>query len=100
MSNQDNGAQSIPSDSPNTQDSAPAEPRKATGKGTGVAASPLNGVKLDLAIILLLAIVLLLSSFVLNWPGSWGLAGYSMLSAFWLVWRTRKVLLANGSEQD
>ena len=96
MSNQDNGAQSIPSEPANTQDSAPSEP----GKGTGVAASPLNGVKLDLGIILMLAVVLLLTSFLFNWPGSWGLAGFSLVSMFWLVWRTRKVLRSNGSGQD
>lgn len=58
-----------------------------------MAASPLNGVKLDLAVILLLAVALLLTSVVFAWPGPWGLGGYSVVSAAWLAWRTRRVLL-------
>jgi hypothetical protein len=64
-----------------------------------VAASPLNGVKLDLAVILVLAVALLLTSVVFDWPGPWGLGGYSVLSAVWLIWRTRRVLLNNQSGQ-
>lgn len=83
-SNQNKGAQSIPAEPANTQ---PSERKK----GTGVAASPFNGVKLDLGFILLGAVALLLTEVVLAWPGSWGLAAYSLLCAMWLVWRTRKV---------
>ena len=63
-----------------------------------MAASPFNEVKLDLGIILFGAVALLLAELVLGWPGTWGLAGYGMLCAFWLVWRTRKV--ERQEEQD
>ena len=93
QSKEDNGAQSIPSEPPATQLSD-------ARKGTGVAASPFNGVKLDLGLILLGAMALLLTELVLAWPGSWGLAGYSLLSAFWLVWRTRRIARENRRERD
>ena len=65
-----------------------------------MAASPFNGVKLDLGFILLGAVALLLAEFSLGWPGSWGLAGYSLMCALWIVWRTRKIAKRQQGGED
>ena len=93
QSTKDNGAQSITPDKAVTQS---ADVRK----GTGVAASPFNEVKLDLGLVLVGAVALLLSDWLSDWPGSWGLAGYGMLCSFWLVWRTRRVVKKSHGEPD
>jgi hypothetical protein len=93
QSNEEKGPQSIAPEHelPNKQ---------AKPGGTRVAASPFNGIKLDLGFILFGAVVLLLTEFVLAWPGSWGLAGYSLLCALWLVWRTRTVARRTKAQQQ
>ena len=64
-------------------------------RGFGVAASPFNGVKFDLAIILIVAVFLLLihdklvaDSFVQLLM----LSGYGMAAMAWLIFRTQGVL--------
>ena len=60
-----------------------------------VAPSPLNGVKLDLAIIIFLSVII--AVIVLNYFESTltqllYLSGYGLVSMFWLVIRTRRVM--------
>lgn len=79
MSGQDKRAQSIAPDSPLTQQ-----------KGSGVAASPFNAIKLELALVLVLAGPLLLlvpaTGTGLLWLGL-----YALAAAGWLSWRTARV---------
>lgn len=64
----------------------------AQRKGFGVAASPFNGVKLELAIIIILGIVLelMLDSITQKDVIQIGvLAGYGLLASGWIILRTR-----------
>ena len=65
--------------------------------GFGVAASPFNAVKFDLAVILIVAVLLLLTHGRLV-TGSFAqfllLGGYGLAAMAWLMLRTRRVLLA------
>lgn len=73
------------------------------GIGFGVAASPLNAVKLDLAVIMICGLLLLLADGFLAAPESvrvglllaYGLAGMS-----WLIARTRRVVKALKRDPD
>lgn len=68
-----------------------------------VSASPLNGVKLDLAIILVIGVVLfiivlqLIESFIGQFLI---LAVYGVLTTIWLIRKTRKILSAHGHDID
>ena len=67
----------------------------ARHQGFGVAASPFNSVKLDIATLGLGGIVLFLAQEL--WLSSlmWQLAlllGYGAFSLGWIIWRTRKVM--------
>lgn len=73
--------------------------KSSARRGFGVAPSPLNGVKRDLALVLLGALLLLLV--VPRLAADMGmqlllLAGYGVLSALWVVIRTRRVLAVLG----
>ena len=64
-------------------------------KGFGVAASPFNGVKIELGIVLILGFVLWLAADSITASIAAQLlllAGYGFISAFWLVIRTRRVM--------
>lgn len=65
-------------------------------RGVTVAPSPLNGVKLELAIILFLGIVVWVVHYRL--PVLWAqfalLGGYGFAAMMWLLWRTRRVIKA------
>lgn len=64
-------------------------------KGFGVAASPFNGIKLELGICVVLGVLLVLGAeFITADEGAqlMILLAYSLLSASWLVVRTRAVL--------
>ena len=64
-------------------------------KGFGVAASPFNGVKFDLAIILIVAVLLLLVHAKLvadSFTQLLMLGGYGVAAMAWLMFRTRSVL--------
>ncbi len=74
------------------------------GKGMTVAPSPLNGVKLDLAIILVVGMLLLLAQGRLMdslLAQLLVLASYGVLGMFWIVIRARKILqrIARDREQ-
>jgi hypothetical protein len=86
MSGQDERPQSIAPETSLTQQ-----------KGTGVAASPFNAVKLELALILVLAICLILV-LPATLQGVLWLAGYAFVAAIWLAWRTRSVLRRHDQE--
>ena len=69
--------------------------RSETRAGFQVAASPLNAVKLELAIIVVMAILLLLLVNALSTEFLTQVAilsTFSMLSAIWLVVRTRRLI--------
>ena len=64
------------------------------GKGFTVQASPFNAIKLDLALIIIMAVVLLLvhNKLVENTLAQLGLLlGYGVVSMFWIVIRTRRI---------
>ncbi|MGD8742199.1 MAG: hypothetical protein PVH46_02165 [Granulosicoccaceae bacterium] len=86
MSGQDKRPQSIAPDAPVTQQ-----------KGTGVKASPFNTVKLELAMLLVLAVALILVVPTTAQGMLW-LSGYALLAACWLTWRTRRVLRRHSRE--
>ena len=74
-----------------------------TGKGFAVAASPLNEVKLDLALLLVVGIILLIIEDKLIEQ----LAGqilllfvYGLLAATWIIFRVKRVLAKHQQEQD
>ena len=74
-------------------DPKPASP--SPSKGFGVAASPFNGVKVELGIILILGFILWLAADSIT--GSITaqlmlLVGYGLVGALWLIIRTRKVV--------
>lgn len=64
-------------------------------RGFTVAASPFNGVKLDLALILLLGVVVfLLQERVFDGTSAAGLAAlliYGLCAAIWIIWRVNRV---------
>lgn len=65
-------------------------------------ASPLNAVKLDLAIIIFIALVLgLLVEYTIHSLRVQLsiLAGFGFLAMGWLIWRTRRVLARHGNGQ-
>ncbi len=69
--------------------------RQSAGKDFGVAASPLNGVKLELGIILFVGLLLWLAvdSITVNLANQLLiLALFGGVSALWLVLRTRRTL--------
>jgi len=73
-----------------------------TGKGFAVAASPLNAVKLDLAILLVVGIVLLLivDKLIDHFAGQLVLLfAYGLLAATWIIIRAKRVL-ARVSHRD
>ena len=64
-------------------------------KGFGVAASPFNGIKLELGLCIVLGVLLWLGAeFIIADEGAQLLLlfGYSLLCAGWLILRTRAVL--------
>ena len=70
--------------------------------GLAVGASPFNAVKLDLAVILVLAVVLgLVHGRITDGLGGQLLllAGFALAAAGWLVWRTRRVLRRESARQ-
>jgi len=69
--------------------------RQAAGKGFGVAASPLNSVKLELGIILFVGLLLWLAVDSITADLAYQLlilGGFSAAGALWLVLRTRRTL--------
>lgn len=69
-------------------------------KGTGVAASPFNPVKLELAVLIVGGALLLVIHPRLIGDGPWQLlclGAYGIGAMAWLVWRTRRVLARSGS---
>jgi hypothetical protein len=72
------------------------ENRSVTGgRGFGVAASPLNEVKLDLAIILVVGVLLLLlQGRVVDglWVQLLLLSSYGLLGMLWIIVRARRVV--------
>ena len=74
-----------------------------TPKGFGVAASPFNGVKLELGVCIVLGMLLWLGAeFIIADEGTQLLIllTYSLSSAIWLVLRTRAVLRGYEMEQS
>ena len=74
------------------QEPSPLTPSK---KGFGVAASPFNGVKIELGIVLILGIVLWLAADSITASITAQLlllVAYGLMGAFWLVYRTRRVV--------
>lgn len=72
-----------------------AREAKPKSRGFGVAASPFNGVKIELGFAILLGILLWLAadSITANEAAQWLiLLAYGLLSMCWLVMRTRAVL--------
>ena len=79
---------------PNRQNPVPSAPSSTT-KGFGVAASPFNGVKIELGVVLILGLVLWLAADSITASITAQLlllVGYGLISASWLVYRTRRVL--------
>ncbi|HEC20432.1 MAG TPA: hypothetical protein ENI97_14020 [Gammaproteobacteria bacterium] len=77
-----------------TSDVSEKDP-ESRNKGFGVAASPFNGVKLELGISLILGVLLWLGAeFITADVGVQLLLllSYGVLAAAWLVWRTRAVM--------
>ena len=69
--------------------------RQSAGKGFGVAASPLNSVKLELGMILFVGLLLWLAVDSITADVSNQLlilAGYGVVGGLWLVLRTRHIL--------
>jgi hypothetical protein len=62
-----------------------------------VTASPFNTVKLELALVLVLAVALILVVPATTEGMLW-LSGYALLAAFWLAWRTRRILRRHSRE--
>ena len=88
--------------SANTSTNKRAESVARKRGGMTVPASPLNVVKLDLAIILFIALVLglLVEYTVHSLPLQFTLlAGFGFLAMGWLIWRTKRVLARHGSGQ-
>lgn len=86
---------------PESRDAVSAEPvaesvsPKSRTSGFGVAASPFNGVKIELGLSILLGALLLLGadSITADAAAQWWLfLGYGLLSMCWLLLRTRAVL--------
>ena len=74
------------------QEPSPLTPSK---KGFGVAASPFNGVKIELGFVLILGIVLWLAADSITASITAQLLllmGYGCISAFWLVIRTQRIM--------
>ena len=75
--------------------SSPTPSLPSSKKGFGVAASPFNGVKIELGIVLILGIVLWLAADSITASITAQLlllVSYGLIGAFWLVFRTRRVL--------
>lgn len=71
--------------------------------GFGVAASPFNTVKLELGFVIIFGVVLWLAIDFIT--ASYGiqlalLAGYSLISAIWLILRTRRILQQQDSTHN
>ncbi len=76
--------------------------RQSAGKGFGVAASPLNSVKLELGIILFVGLLLWLAvdSITADFANQLLiLAFFGGVGALWLVFRTRRTLKQLGNKQ-
>ena len=74
--------------------SSPTPSLPSSKKGFGVAASPFNGVKIELGIVLILGIVLWLAADSITASIAAQLlllVSYGLIGAFWLVIRTRHV---------
>ncbi len=70
-------------------------------KGFTVAASPLNGVKVDLAVVIVVGVVLLFTHTLLSESSLVQLSilfGYGVLAMLWIVLKTRRLVsnLADG----
>ena len=79
---------------PNRQNPVPSSPSSTT-KGFGVAASPFNGVKIELGVVLILGLVLWLAADSITASIATQLlllVSYGLISASWLIIRTRHVL--------
>lgn len=76
-------------------DSAPDSPAAAQRKGFGVAASPFNGIKLELGMCVVLGLLLWLGADSITADDDSQLLlllGFSLACTIWLVVRTRAVL--------
>ena len=74
-----------------------------TGKGFAVAASPLNEVKLDLALLLVVGILLLIieDKLIEQLAGQILLLSvYGLLAATWIIFRVKRVLAKHHQEQN
>ena len=74
--------------------SSPAPSLPSAKKGFGVAASPFNGVKIELGIVLILGFVLWLAADSITASITAQLlllVSYGLIGAFWLIIRTRRV---------
>ncbi|MCK4586005.1 MAG: hypothetical protein KAU29_01600 [Gammaproteobacteria bacterium] len=72
-------------------------------KGFGVAASPFNGVKIELGIVLILGFVLWLATDFITASITAQLlllVSYGLIGAFWLVIRTRRVAQQWGEQNN
>jgi hypothetical protein len=70
--------------------------------GFGVAASPLNGVKLDVGVILVLgALLLLVHSLLISgfWLQTGLLLSYGLGAAWWVMYRVRRIMRASQSQR-
>ncbi len=73
----------------------PNQDTTASSRGFGVAASPFNGVKMELGIILLLGFILWLAADSITASVVTQLlllVGYGVAGAAWLIFRTRRVI--------
>lgn len=73
----------------------PSPTPASTRKGFGVAASPFNGVKIELGIVLILGLILWLAADSITSSIAAQLlllVSYGLISAFWLIIRTRQVV--------
>ena len=64
-------------------------------KHTSVIASPLNEVKFELGVVLVLAVVLLVIIPAIEPDSTWQLMylfGFGLISMFWLIYRVRRVV--------
>jgi hypothetical protein len=75
--------------------SSPTPSLPSSKKGFGVAASPFNGVKIELGFVLILGFVLWLAADSITASITAQLLllmGYGCISAFWLVIRTQRIM--------
>lgn len=87
---------------PNRQNPVPSSPSSTT-KGFGVAASPFNGVKIELGVVLILGLVLWLAADSITASIATQLlllVSYGLISALWLIIRTRRIAQQWGEKNN